>query len=104
MKLIKIEIRNNSTGEWRDIPIGKYDSEELDRWPPFYWTEGNYSCDCNRHLQFRRANGEIGQYLDYLDVVEHNEGECGETEYSLRLTADDGSVYEDERASHTHER
>ncbi len=98
MKLIKIEIRNNSTGEWRDIPIGKYDSEELDRWPPFHWTEGNYSCDCNRHLKFRRAYGEIGPY----DLEE--ERPCGETEYSIRLTADDGSVYEDERASHTHER
>ncbi len=97
MKLIKIEIRKTSTGEWRDIPISRYDSEELGgRWPPFYWTEGNYSCDCNRHLQFRRACGEIGPN----DLPE---GECGDTEYSIRLTADDGSVYEDERASHNHE-
>lgn len=23
----------------------------------FYWSEGNYSCDCNRELEWREAHG-----------------------------------------------
>lgn len=42
---------------------------EDDWWPPcnlsigsiYMWENGNYSCDCNRHLFFLRAGGELGK-------------------------------------------
>ena len=42
-------------------------------WPEnwvWMWTEGNYSCDCNRELEFRRALGETPEW----DDVECSEG------------------------------
>lgn len=32
-----------------------YDDYDGGSW--FYWTEGNYGCDCNRYLSFERAGG-----------------------------------------------
>lgn len=51
-------IRNNATGEVRasdEVAI----IEPGDRYPsPYIWSEGNYSCDCNRELIFERAAGK----------------------------------------------
>lgn len=48
----------------------------------FIWTEGNYSCDCNRQLVFVWSKGII------VDDVA-----CGDTEYDLvELTIDGESI------------
>lgn len=49
----KVLLRNNVTGEERFIDS---DSEWEDV-HGFLWTEGNFACDCNRHLDFERAGG-----------------------------------------------
>jgi len=47
----------------------------------FMWTEGNYSCDCNRALFWSRAGGE-----------EDIEQDCGNVTYPIRATDDAGKV------------
>lgn len=49
----KVAIRNNLTGEVR-VHNDKYEWGESS---DFLWTEGNYGCDCNRHLFFERTGG-----------------------------------------------
>ena len=65
----KVLIRNNETKEarWIEHPTPWDEHDE------FMWTEGNYGCDCNRHLFFERANG-----------VEPDDDtvQCGEAKYS----------------------
>lgn len=65
----KVAIRRNSDGVIRMVDGGNWnDCGE------YMWVDGNYSCDCNRHLYFERA---AGTELDWDDG-----GECGETRYS----------------------
>ena len=48
----------------------------------FYLTEGNYGCDCNRHLLFERAGGADPEIMGHP---------CGETRYRiLSATTPDG--------------
>ena len=50
----------------------------------YYLTEGNFGCDCNRHLMFERAGGADP------DIMGHP---CGATRYSiLSATLPDGTV------------
>lgn len=50
-----------------------------------WWAHGNYSCDCNRFLEFERANGHEPD----IDA----EIPCGETRYRvLRFEFPDGTV------------
>ena len=65
-----ILLRNNRTGEtrWYDDEMDWSDGSE------FLWTEGNYGCDCNRHLFFERAAG-IGD-------DEGEDVDCGEVLYT----------------------
>lgn len=63
--------------------------EEYD-WSPgseFNWSEGNYSCDCNRALFFRRAgNEEVGANLI-----------CGEGKYYVEIRSAEGELlYKDD--------
>jgi hypothetical protein len=78
-----IEIRRNSDGVVRSY----FDSYE---WQGDYmWTDGNYSCDCNRYLFFMRAAGE-----DEGDLIADR---CGDGGYSVRITDARGNVlYEDD--------
>ncbi len=46
----KVSILNTKTGETRVY-------EEPD-WCEYAWSEGNYSCDCNRNIYFDRVGGE----------------------------------------------
>lgn len=72
----RIAIRENATGLVRFHP----ESEPV--FNEFIWTEGNYSCDCNRHLLFQWAGGEE-------DGVEQP---CGEDAYTaLYVEFEDGS-------------
>ncbi len=50
----------------------------------YFWTDGNYGCDCNRYLEFERA-GNVPE-----DEIQ-GEPECGETLYELvTLELNDG--------------
>ena len=70
-------IRNNKTGEireYKDEVWWDY-NEPYDDYPnDFMWSEGNYSCDCNRHLFFQRAKNE-----------DEDNAECGDDLYSVNL-------------------
>lgn len=50
---------------------------EQAEWPPFYWTEGNDACDCNR-----------GRLMGNPDVP------CGQTRFAVQLT-DGARTYDD---------
>jgi hypothetical protein len=76
-----VAIRHNSTGE---IRMYRFDMrwQDEDELSFYHWTDGNYGCDCNRHLFFIRAAG----------IDEWEERECGSTEYScLYAELPDGS-------------
>ena len=69
-----VALRNNVTGETR---LFRYDMEWDD--DEFMWTEGNYGCDCNRHLAFLRAGGPGPADDPYWNNAER---ECGDSKYS----------------------
>lgn len=48
-----VHIRKNATGETRVYLEAMPWEEQTER----MWSEGNYSCDCNRHLLLERAGG-----------------------------------------------
>lgn len=60
-----VEIRKNETGEIRLM-------RDLDWRGDFIWSEGNYSCDCNRSSFFG------------------DDENCSLDRYSVRITADSG--------------
>lgn len=86
----KAYIRNNATGEtriqtldldWRDSSV-------------FWWTDGNFGCDCNRELEFRRAGGETE--TDIAAVFDNIV--CGHTRYSVpKIELQDGTIVEIDR-------
>ena len=66
-----ILIRKNETGEIRRYTFDWVSwDEETD---PYWLTDGNYGCDCNRHLAFERAVGNN----------EFIKAPCGEGAYSI---------------------
>lgn len=70
-------IKHNATGEVRKRKTWMvWWPEDGDQSPGDYmYSEGNYSCDCNRHLFFHRAN----------DVEPEDDRPCGDEAYSLNL-------------------
>ena len=74
----KVAIRNNETKEirfevmerdwFKNGPEGDY----------YWWTEGNFSCDCNRRMSFNRAAGMTGEEVWAIeDQIEKSEfGSC----------------------------
>ena len=72
-----VYIRNNKTNELR---VRLY-PEEYDEW---FWTEGNFGCDCNRALQF--ASTEEEKDLAW-------EQECGNSKYTVYK---DGLILEED--------
>ncbi len=80
MTTATVQIRRNKDGVIREIPNEK--------WDDYLWAEGNYSCDCNRHLSFERA---IGNDPDF------DEAPCGETLYAVRALKHGLVIYQDDR-------
>lgn len=80
---VLIEIRDNATGEIREIehkisisPEGIPD--------PYLWVDGNYSCDCNRIIFFN-----AGQYIEDIP--------CSDGKFSIRIRdKETGIIYVDE--------
>lgn len=54
--LVDALICDMETGEQRKYQIPGAEDDLLNL--EYMWAEGNYSCDCNRHLFFCRAGGE----------------------------------------------
>jgi hypothetical protein len=89
--IVKIihRIRENATGIIRETEstlgfgVEGYEGRPFD----YCWTEGNFSCDCNRYLFFRRAAGE-------------DDGEdfpCSDDRFAVQLVnPKDGKVFYDE--------
>lgn len=80
----KAHILKVSTGETRvrDIDLDWGDSSE------YWWTCGNFGCDCNRELEFRRAGGEP-------ELIEPEDTKCGETGFLVSWNAKLGQICPD---------
>ncbi len=77
---MKVHIRRNEDGVIRAY---EYDGG-WEGHSGYLWLEGNYSCDCNRHLFFQRAAGE-----------DDGEVHCGSTAYTiLKFELASGEVVE----------
>ena len=73
----RVLLRRNADGTERWVDY-EYEIEPHD----YLWTEGNYGCDCNRHLFFELAGGSEADE----DVP------CGETLYTaVKAVAPDGA-------------
>lgn len=72
---IDVLIRNNDTGE---VVLYEDDGyfDEYGSFHDFIWSEGNYSCDCNRALFFFRSK----------NMLDPENNDCGEKLYSIRIT------------------
>lgn len=71
-----IALRNTETGEVRKVdPYLKYDgTKEWMNELEWFWTEGNFSCDCNRWMAFEwAADGD----------PDLDEAECGEGRFEI---------------------
>jgi hypothetical protein len=75
-----VKIRRNSDGLEREIRM-LFDWSASDL---FWWTDGNFGCDCNRHLEFERAEGCSPEFAEAV---------CGESAYTaVQATLPDGSI------------
>ena len=57
-KYYDVAIRRNDTGEVRMCRQDVDWDDTNDDGHIYYWTEGNFGCDCNRELEFLRAGGD----------------------------------------------
>ena len=82
---VDVQLRRNDSGEIRVKRNWMiFDPEDGEQPNTFMYEEGNYACDCNRHLFFHRANG----------VEPDDERPCGDTAYSVNLiNPKDGRVF-----------
>jgi hypothetical protein len=81
-----IHIRNNATGVIR-LYRDEYFSDEIGAlgYPvgAFNWTDGNYSCDCNRSMFFAQAAGE-----------DPDDDGCGDERFTaIKVVFDDGREF-----------
>lgn len=65
-----------------DGVVRKYKTDWPDDGMVYMWEDGNYACDCNRHLFFHRAIGEepeedvpCGGSLYVVDAITLDSGE-----------------------------
>ncbi len=77
--MLRVFIRHNLTGEIR------LHTDEYDWASGYIWEEGNYACDCNRHLFFHRAAGHEPE----------EDCACGHERYSI-LAIENGRIVRDE--------
>lgn len=74
--MYQVLLRNNETKQEKLIAV------DIDSWSEgsdFLWTEGNYSCDCTRHLFFTDWDG--------------TDCECGGDKYTaVHAILEDGSI------------
>lgn len=74
--MYQVLLINNETKQQKIVDV------DIDQWSEgsyFLWTEGNYSCDCNRHLFFTDWDG--------------TDCECGEDKYTaICAVLDNGNI------------
>jgi hypothetical protein len=72
--MYRVAIRNNQTGEVRirEYPTWDWDDHQFN-----FWTTGNFSCDCNRALEWLRADGE-DETAEWKDATP-----CGHTRFTV---------------------
>lgn len=68
-----VAIRKNDTGEIRVYRNDMAWQPDHSHW---HWTEGNYGCDCNRHLFWQYADGVEPENADW-------DHECGTLSFSV---------------------
>jgi hypothetical protein len=78
---VKIYIRKNDTGEIRQYADTL--SCEDGNINTFIWSDGNYSCDCNRELFFCRANNDL----------EPDKPKCSDSRYSVKIVSNGEVLY-----------
>lgn len=68
------------------------DSEDPEQLIEFMWGDGNYSCDCNRHIFFNRDG--LGMEYNNFEAVQ-----CGDGMYKVKITTSDTNkvIYEDKQ-------
>lgn len=76
--MVEVLILDTNTGEMADFSTKWYDPEAEDALDNliFLWSEGNYSCDCNRALFYGRARGVSEEDLEELS-------QCGDGRYKV---------------------
>lgn len=70
--MLKVEMTDRYTGQTKIIPI------DLEWWGDFVWTEGNFSCDCNRHDFFYPDSNKDVPCGDDRFTISFIEDETGE--------------------------
>ncbi len=67
----------------------------------FWWSDGNYGCDCNRYLEFERAKGREPEFVDAKCVWDDFPNG---KRFCVRIVADDnGEELYGERAANGNE-
>lgn len=80
---VQIDILKVKTGETRTIEEDYGDEEDYN---PFFWSDGNFSCDCNRAIMFG----------DEEDIP------CGNTEFRVNIREEDEILYSEFSISDGH--
>jgi len=84
--MINVTILDSVTGEQRSYQDDFVWSQDPDDFSEYIWSDGNYSCDCNRGLFFERAAG----------IPYSGETVCGQSRYFLFICDEAGTeVYRD---------
>ena len=71
-----------------DNALSTYCAEDYGFKSDYIWSEGNYSCDCNRELFFARGRGEPEPANENL--------RCTDGRFLVLVVAEDGSVVFDD--------
>lgn len=94
MPTYRISIRKNDTGQvvehvehFAHIVDELFGDDCDDYFAAARWERGNWSCDCNRELEFQRATGKHAD----IDSVE-----CSEGRYSVQVINEFGKIIYDE--------
>lgn len=66
--MYKVNITDNKTNETRTVDMDLEWGDHL-----WWWTEGNFGCDCNRNDVFNYGK----EHADYEDI------DCGKTRYTV---------------------
>ena len=72
--IAQIQIRKNDTGETFVYEDDVLWDEEKDCLSVFIWTDGNFSCDCNRKI-----------FFDNIGYQDQDDAPCGEGAYSVNI-------------------
>lgn len=82
----RLFLTDTATGIRREVAHEAEWEDTDDSATEFMWTEGNYSCDCNRSLFYRGAAGE----------PEDDRRPCGDERFALTVQSHGGDVVYDE--------